>query len=317
MYYIGVDVGGTTIKVGIVDRLGKIVAKSHIPTEKTPPEMQIEKVGVQIKDLLTSNGVDLSAVIAVGAGCPGVINGKKGIVGHSSNLKWTQFDLQKNLEKVTGKPVRIANDADAAALGEVIFGSAKNYQTVIMITLGTGVGGGIVIDKKLYEGPNGMSGELGHIVMRKNGLPCGCGRRGCFEQYASANALVRITKQAMLKDSSSKMWELVNNDINLVNGRTAFDGEKLGDKAAKQVIKQYISYLGEGLLDYCNIFRPDAIVIGGGISNEGTNLTDRLVKYLEKFEYGYKGTPKTEILTATLKNDAGIIGAASLVAEEF
>lgn len=317
MYYLGVDIGGTTIKVGVVDKLGNIIAKSNIPTEKISPELQIEKVGAQIKNLLDNNGVDLTSIIAVGAGCPGVINGKKGIVGHSSNLKWTQFNLQQNLEKVTGKPVRIANDADAAALGEVIFGSAKNYQTVIMLTLGTGVGGGIVIDKKLYEGPNGMSGELGHIVMRKNGLPCGCGRRGCFEQYASANALIRMTKQAMLKDGSSKMWELVQKDINLVNGRTAFDGEKLGDKAAKRVIKRYISYIGEGILDYCNIFRPDAIVIGGGISNEGSNLTKKIVDYLESYEFGYKGTPKTEILTATLKNDAGIIGAASLVAEEF
>ncbi len=317
MYYLGVDIGGMSIKVGLVDKTGKIIASSFIPTEKIPPEKQIEKVGVQIKNLLSCNGVDLSAVIAVGVGYPGAINGKKGVVGYSSNLKWTKFNLKENLEKVTGKPVRIANDADVAALGEVIFGSAKNYNTVIMLTLGTGVGGGIVIDKKLYEGPNGMSSELGHIVMRKNGLVCGCGRRGCFEQYASVTALVRITKAEMLKDKSSLMWALVDNDIEKVNGKTAFQGEKLGDKTAKRVVKKYISYLGEGILDYCNIFRPDAIVIGGGISNEGDNLTKRIVEYLEKYEYGYKGTPKTAILTATLKNDAGIVGAASLVAEEF
>lgn len=317
MYYLGVDIGGTSIKVGLVDKTGKIIASSSIKTEKISPEKQIEKVGVQIKNLLDSNGVNYSAVIAVGAGCPGAINGKAGIVKYSSNLKWADFNLRKNLEKVTGKPVRIANDADAACLGEVIFGSAKNYSTVIMLTLGTGVGGGVVIGKKLYEGANGMATELGHIVMKKGGIPCGCGRRGCFEQYASATALIRLTKQKMLKDKTSKMWELVNGDIENVNGKTAFDGERLNDKSAKQVVSKFVEYLSEGILDYCNIFRPEAIVLGGGISNEGKFLTDKIVRYLEKYEYGYKGTPKSAVLIATLKNDAGIVGAASLVAEEF
>ncbi len=317
MYYLGVDIGGMSIKVGVVDKAGKIVASSFIKTEKISPEEQIEKVGVQIKCLLESNGIDYSLIKAIGVGCPGAINGKMGIVGYSSNLKWTNFNLKAQLEKVTGKPVRIANDADAATLGEVIFGSAKNYSTVIMITLGTGVGGGIVIDKKLYEGPNGMSSELGHIVMKRGGEPCGCGRRGCFEQYASATALIKITKKAMLKNPSSTMWNLVDGDIEKVNGQTAFIAEKQGDKTAKRVINEYVANLSEGLLDFCNIFRPDAFVIGGGVSNEGKNLTDRVVKYLEKYDYGYKNTPKSAVLIATLKNDAGIVGAASLVAEDF
>ncbi len=317
MYYLGIDIGGMSIKVGVVDKYGKILASSFIKTEKISPEKQIEKVGAQITALLLEGGFDYSSIKAVGVGCPGAINGKKGIVGYSSNLKWTNFNLKGELEKVTGLPVRIANDADAATLGEVIFGSAKDYSTVIMLTLGTGVGGGIVIDKKLYEGPNGMSAELGHIVMRRGGYPCGCGRRGCFEQYASATALIRLTKKEMLKNTSSSMWKLVDGDIEKVNGQTAFLGEKQGDKSAKRVVNQYIANLSEGLLDYCNIFRPDAIVIGGGISNEGKNLTDKVVKYLEKFDYGYKNTPKSAVLIATLKNDAGIVGAASLVAEDF
>lgn len=317
MYYIGVDIGGMTIKTGIVDKSGNIISKSAIETEKIPPKTQIEKVGEQITKLLQSSNLSFDDILGIGVGCPGAINGKRGIVGYSSNLKWTDFHLKDELERVTGKPVRVANDADAATLGEVIFGSAKDYNTVIMLTLGTGVGGGIVIDKKLYEGTNGMVGELGHIVLRANGVPCGCGRRGCFEQYASATALVRITKEAMLKNKQSRMWNEVGGDIDKVDGKLAFAVAKQGDKTAKRVVDKYVSYLSEGCLDYCNIFRPDAIVFGGGISKEGSYLTDKVVDYLEKYEYGYKGTPKTAILTASLKNDAGIIGAASLVAEEF
>ncbi|MBQ3235160.1 MAG: ROK family protein [Clostridia bacterium] len=317
MYYVGVDIGGTTIKAGIVDSSGAILAKSAIITEKIAPEKQMEKVGEQILKLLQSSNLSFDDVLGIGVGCPGAINGKRGIVGYSSNLKWTDFHLKETLERVTGKSVRVANDADAATLGEVIFGVAKDYNTVIMLTLGTGVGGGIVIDKKLYEGTNGMVGELGHITLRANGLPCGCGRKGCFEQYASATALIRITKEAMLKNKNSALWQAVDNDLEKVDGKTAFALAKQGDKTAIKVVDKYVSYLSEGCLDYCNIFRPDAIVFGGGISKEGKYLTDKVVDYLEKYEYGYRGTPKTAILTATLKNDAGIIGAASLVAEEF
>ncbi|MBR3804942.1 MAG: ROK family protein [Clostridia bacterium] len=317
MFYIGVDIGGTTIKTGVVDKLGNIVVKSAIKTENIAPELQMQKVGKQIEKLLQSSNLSFDDISGIGVGCPGAINGKKGIVGYSSNLKWTNFHLKDVLESVTLKPVRVANDADAATLGEVIFGVAKNYGVVILLTFGTGVGGGIVIDKKLYEGTNGMVSELGHITLKSNGIKCGCGRRGCYEQYASATALIRQTKSAMLKDKNSLLWSEVLGDIDKVDGKTAFTVAKQGDKTAKKVVDKYVSYIAEGCLNYCNIFRPDAIVFGGGISKEGEYLTEKVVKYLEKYEYGYKGTPKTEILTAMLKNDAGIIGAASLVAEEF
>ena len=186
-----------------------------------------------------------------------------------------------------------------------------------MLTLGTGIGGGIVINKKLYEGHAGMAGELGHIVMVKGGIKCGCGRYGCFEQYASATALIRQTKEAMLNDNTSIMWNYANGDIENVNGITAFACAKKGDKTANIVVDNYVSYLSEGILDYCNIFRPEMVILGGGISKEGEYLTDKIKDYLEKFAYGYKGTPKSEIVTAKLKNGAGIVGAASLIAEEF
>ncbi len=317
MYYIGIDVGGITIKFGIVDKAGNIISKSAIKTEKIAPELMIKKTSDEIYKLLQSSNLSFDDVLGIGVGCPGAINGKLGVVKYSSNLKWTDFNLKKVLEDCTKKPVRVANDADAAALGEIIFGVAKNYNNVIMLTLGTGVGGGIIIDKKLYEGSNGMVSELGHIIMRTNGIPCGCGRRGCFEQYASATALIRQTKSAMLKNKDSAMWKEVHGDIEKVDGRLSFICAKQGDKTAIKVVNKYVSYLSEGILDYCNIFRPDAVVLGGGISKEGSYLTDKVTEYLEKYEYGYKGTPKTVILTAGLKNDAGILGAASLVAEEF
>ncbi len=317
MYYIGIDVGGITIKFGIVDKAGTIISKSAIKTENIAPELMIKKASEELLKLLHSSNLSFDDVLGIGVGCPGAINSKLGVVKYSSNLKWTDFNLKKAFEDATQKTVRIANDADAAALGEIVFGVAKDYNNVILLTIGTGVGGGIIIDKKLYEGSNGMVSELGHIVMRANGLSCGCGRKGCFEQYASATALIRQTKTAMLKNKNSAMWQGVDGDIERVDGKLAFTYSKLGDKVAVRVVNKYISYLSEGILDYCNIFRPDAIVLGGGISKEGKYLTDKVVKYLKKFDYGYKGTPQPAILTAGLKNDAGILGAASLVAEEF
>ena len=315
MYYVGVDIGGMSIKIGIVDGEGKILYSSTIVTEKITPELQIKKTANAIEELLKNSKIEKNQIKGVGVGCPGAIT-KEGMVRSSSNLKWTYFPLKDLLEGHLGLPVRVANDADAAALGEFIFGEGKKYNNVIMLTLGTGVGGGIIINKKLYEGTNGVVAELGHISLRLGGHRCGCGRRGCYEQYASATALIRQTKQAMNKDKDSFMWKLVDGDINKVDGKTAFLSAKAGDKTGKKVVEKYVSYIAEGLLDFCNIFRPDAFILGGGISKEGRYLTDKIVKYLDMMDYGYPGSPRAEVLTASLKNDAGIIGAASLVAEE-
>lgn len=318
MYYVGIDIGGMSVKTGIVNTTGEIVKQSAIVTEYIEPSLFTKQIGKQVAKLIEETGVSYDEIKGIGVGCPGAINGKEGVVIYSSNLPHLKgFNLKASLEQVTGKPVRIANDADSATLGEVIFGSAKNYSSVIMLTIGTGIGGGIVIDKKLYEGTRGTAAELGHIVMRPHGLKCGCGRRGCFEKYASASALIRLTKEEMKRNSQTSMWQEVGGDINAVNGKTSFVCAKQGDKSAEKVVNRFISYLGEGVLDYLNIFRPEAIVLGGGISKEGEYLTSRLKQYLEKYSYGYVGTPRAEILTATLGNNAGIVGAASLVAEEF
>ena len=315
MYYIGVDIGGMSIKTGIVDESGKILTSSVIETEKIQPEKQIEKIANQIEKLIEDFNVKKCEIVGVGVGCPGAIDVRNGVVKSSSNLKWTEFPLKCLLEESLGLKVRVANDADCATLGEVLFGAGKGYSTAVMLTLGTGVGGGVVLNGKLYEGPFGMASELGHITLKMGGEPCGCGRSGCFEQYASASALIRISKEKMLENRSSKMWEYCQNDLDKVNGKTAFDCAKNGDFTANLVVDEYVKNLSEGMLNYCNIFRPELIIIGGGISKEGDYLISKVKSYMQKYNYGYLGSPKCEIIVAKLRNDAGIIGASALVME--
>ncbi len=315
MYYVGVDIGGMSIKIGIVSVKGEILFSSVIPTEKIAPELQIKILANEIIDLIDKNNIVKDQILGIGVGCPGAINSNQGKVHYSSNLKWMDFPLRDLLEEYTGIKVRIANDADAATIGEIVFGAGKKYSNVIMLTIGTGIGGGIVINKKLYEGTNGVVAELGHVTLRKGGLKCGCGRRGCFEKYASASALIRITKDFMLKNKDSKMWEIAENNIEKVNGKTAFLASKIGDTEGEMVVEKFVGYLFEGIINYCNIFRPDAIIIGGGISKEGSYLTDRIIKRLEKAHYGYPGAPRCDVITASLGNNAGILGAASLIVE--
>lgn len=309
---IGVDIGGTTIKIGIVEEDGTISAKSVINTEKTADAV-IDTLAAAIEKLLSENGLNEHKIKGIGIGCPGSVTAKTGVVEFSGNLHWDKVELVKGLKSRINTEYRLTNDANAAAYGETVYGAAKGFSDVVMFTLGTGVGGGIIIDKKLYEGNESKGGEVGHTLLVMNGEECTCGRKGCIEAYISATALIRDTKRAMTKDASSKMWDYADNDINNVNGRTAFAMEKEGDAAATEVVNNYVAYLSEAIMDYCNIFRPEAFVIGGGISGEGKNLTDRIEAYCEPRFYGFKGTPKVKILTATLGNDAGIIGAAALL----
>lgn len=310
--YIGVDIGGTTVKAGLVDDNGKILAKTVIETGKTPEEV-IAGIGKQLIDMLADNSLTVKDIVGIGIGCPGAVTGKTGTVEYSNNLGWGRVELVKGLKAYVDTEYRISNDANVATLAEAMYGAAKGYNDVIMFTLGTGVGGGIVIDKKLYEGNESKGAELGHCLLVLGGEECTCGRKGCIEAYCSATALIRDTKRAMLADLESKMWDYTNNDINNANGRTAFAMAKEGDASAIKVVDNYIAYLSESIMSYCNIFRPEAFVLGGGICGEGRFLTDKIKSYCEERFYGFRGTPKVEILTATLGNDAGIIGAAALI----
>ena len=312
MYTIGIDIGGMSIKAGVVDDNGKIILQSRIKTVGKPEEIISNMVG-QIKSLLNEMKINVKDIRGIGIGCPGAVSSAIGVVEFLPNLGWESIPLAEILKKDFDTEIKLSNDANVAALAEVIYGSAKNYDSCVMFTLGTGVGGGIVIDKKLYEGGHSRGAELGHMTLFLDGEPCTCGRQGCIECYTSATALIKQTKDAMLKDKNSKMWDFVNGDINNVDGRTAFECAKEGDKTAQKVKDTYIYYLGESILNMLNIFRPDAFVIGGGISAQGENLTKPLQDYCEKFNYGYKYAPKTDIIVASLGNDAGIIGAAALL----
>ena len=310
-YYVGIDLGGTFIKGGIVDDLGNIIVSDKVPTESQfGGGRVVTNIAKLVQTLLQKTNMTKDDVVGIGAGVPGMIDGKKGEVVFSNNLAWEHFMIAEEVEKATGLPIKIANDANVAALGETKFGCGKAYQTTILITLGTGVGGGIVLDGKLYEGNRSAGAELGHAVIVAGGEQCTCGRKGCFEAYSSATALIRDTKRAMEANKQSKMWEI--GSIENVTGKTAFDYKDV-DETAKSVVDNYIEKLAVGLTNLANEFRPEAILLGGGVCAQGDNLVKPLQALLDRDIFAGDKGPQVKILTATLGNSAGILGAAALL----
>lgn len=312
-YYLGIDLGGTFIKGGIVDDKGEIVISDKVPTESEKgAEGVAQNIARLCKMLLDRAGMQASDMQGVGVGVPGTIDGKAGVVVYANNLHWENFALGARVEELVGLPVKLANDANVAALGETKFGCGKDYQNTVLVTLGTGVGGGIVIDGKLFEGNRGAGAEIGHTVISAFGEPCTCGRAGCFEAYSSATALIRDTKRAMQADKQSKMWEI--GSLDKVTGKTAFDYADT-DASAKKVVDNYIKMLGVGLTNIANEFRPEVIMLGGGVCAQGDNLVKPLQAFLNKEIYAGDKGPSVKILTATLGNSAGLLGAAALFME--
>lgn len=310
MYCVGVDIGGMSIKVGVVDKNGKILKKDKVVTDVAGgPHKIINDISNVIKSLVDINDRDF---LGVGIGCPGAINSARGTVDRAFNLNWHHVALVDELSRTINRHIKVSNDANVAALGEAMFGVGRTYTDTIFLTLGTGVGGGIVLNGKLYEGNESKGAEMGHMVLVVDGEPCSCGRRGCMEAYCSATALIRETKKAMLADKNSAMWKFSPN-LDDVDGRTAFECSKQGDKAANDVVNYFVKYLGEGMLNFANIFRPQAIILGGGVCAQGDYLIYKLKDYCKDRNYGFADTPRFDILTAQLGNDAGIIGAAGLI----
>ncbi len=313
MYNIGIDLGGTNIKVGLVNEKYEIVAKATAPTDLPRPAEAICKSIVDVAwKVLNEAKVTIGEVKSIGIGTPGVANRNSGTVLYSCNLDFKNTDLRSLIKKYLDKPVFVENDANAAAFGEVLAGAGKGYNDVIVVTLGTGVGGGIIIDGKIYTGFNFCGAELGHTVIEFGGRQCGCGRKGCFEAYSSATALINMTKEAMEAHKESKMWEIAGGDLANVDGKTAFDGMRADDPAAKDVVKMYIDYLGCGLTNIINTFQPEMLLIGGGICKEGRNLTDPLNEIIKRESYCIDAERTTKLDICKLGNDAGIIGAAYL-----
>ncbi len=312
MVRIGIDLGGTNIVAGVVNDDNVIVAKAQCKTNLPRSYKEIlADMAMLAKKAVAEAGLTMDDVAYVGVGCPGTCNGETGIVEYSCNLDFAEVPLRSELSKMLEKPVYVENDANAAALGEAVAGAAKGAKSVLCITLGTGVGGGIIIHGKIYDGFNFAGAELGHMVIVVDGEPCGCGRDGCWESYASATALIRQTKKAIDRNPNCKMAKMVT--INgKVSGRTAFDAMREGDPVAKAVVDQYIKYLSAGLTNMVNIFQPEVLCIGGGISHEGDALIEPVLEYIVKERYSKYSKNQTRLCTAALGNDAGIIGAACL-----
>lgn len=308
MYYIGVDLGGTNIAAGVVDENGKILVQDSTPTLNERPYTEIVKDMANLcKKIIADAGLAESDIKAIGIGSPGSIDNENGVVLYANNLKMDHSPIAAELKKYINVPVNIENDANAAAYGEYVI-NGGGVDDFVFITLGTGVGGGVIINKKIYRGFNGAGGELGHITLVHDGEPCTCGNRGCWEAYASVTALIRQTEAAMKENPDSMMHEVAKKE-NKVSGKTAFIAAKNGDAAAQKVVDTYIDYVADGIMSVINIFQPEKLVIGGGISKEGDYLLKPIIRYVDKAGYN-KDMKKTKISIATLFNDAGIIGAA-------
>ncbi len=318
MYYIGIDLGGTNIAVGIVDENLNIVKRGSTPTlAKREPDAIIADMAALCKKLLKECDLTVDDVAYAGISTPGTANRDSGVVEYANNLPFLRYPIADKLSSMLGvKRVLIENDANAAAKAEAMAGVAKGAKFSVMITLGTGVGGGIVIDGQVYSGFNFAGAELGHVVIEKDGRPCSCGRRGCWEAYSSATGLVNMTKDKIVAcreaGDHTAMDDMIGGDLSKVSAKTAFAAQRQGDKAGDEVVKEYISYLACGIVNMINIFQPNVLSIGGGVCNEGDNLLVPLKKAVFGETYTKEGTPQTEILIAKLGNDAGIIGAAAL-----
>lgn len=310
-YRVGVDLGGTNIAVGVIDENYNIIGRGKLKTNVPRPAEEIMADIVKaVKMAVLDAGISLDDVESIGIGTPGNVNKEKGVIEYANNLYFNQVPAVELINKLVDAKVYLENDANCAALGEAIAGVGKGRKLFIAVTLGTGVGGGIINDGKVMAGCNEAGGELGHMVIEMNGIPCNCGRIGCWEAYASATALVEQTQKAMLDHRDSKMWSLASGSLDNVNGRTAFDAMRAGDEWGCKVVEKYIEYVAVGTVNIINIFQPEMICFGGGICNEGETLLAPLRKHIEKFRYSRYSDTQTEICRAKLGNDAGIIGAA-------
>ena len=317
-YYVGIDLGGTKIAAGVVDDQYRIVGRSQLPTRAFHPAEEIaDDMAQAVQQALDQAGLSLEGATWIGVCSPGTANPHTGVVGLAANLGFHDTPLVELLhQRLPGKKIYLENDANAATYGEMMAGAARGLDSVVMITLGTGVGGGIIVNGRIYSGFNYKGGELGHMPMAYQGVPCTCGRRGCIEAYCSVTALIRITREAMQLNATSKMWELAQGSLDRVNGRTSFDAMRAGDPAGTQVVEQYIDYLAYAVSGLINGFQPQALVIGGGISKEGETLFGPVRQRALPMTFNYDPENCTQLLQAQLGNDAGIIGAALLGKQE-
>ncbi|MBO5343629.1 MAG: ROK family glucokinase [Ruminococcus sp.] len=311
-YYVGIDLGGTNIVAGVVDEKYNIVAKASTKTNCPRPAKEIADDMARMAIQAVENaGLTMEQIEWIGVGTPGIANSETGIIEYSNNLGFKDTPMVEYIRETIDKPVFIENDANAAAYGEYVAGAAKGAKNAVCITLGTGVGGGIIIDGKIYSGSNFAGAEIGHTVIEVDGAQCSCGRKGCFEAYSSATGLIRMTKEAISEHPDSIMAKMGEKN-GKVTARTSFDSMREGDEYAKVIVDKYIKYLAAGITNTINIFQPDVLCIGGGVCNEGDALLLPVKALVKEEVYTRNSEKNTEIVIAKLGNDAGIIGAAFL-----
>lgn len=311
-YGFGVDIGGTTVKLAFFEESGKLLDKWEIPTVTADCGKQIlPDVAASIEAYLQSRGVERSQIIGIGVGVPGPVDGT-GVVNRCINLGWGVFNIAQALSELTGFPVTAGNDANVAALGEYWMGGGAGFRSMVMVTLGTGVGGGIVLDGKLLHGAHGAGGEIGHLVLRKGEQePCGCGKFGCAEQYCSASGVVRLAKRHLVATEAASCLR----NLETITAKAVFDAGNAGDTVALEILEDYYDHLGEFLADLCCVVDPEVVVLGGGVCKAGQVLLDGIQPYFKKHVFHAAAGVRFEI--AKLGNDAGAYGTFKLVLDAF
>ena len=308
MNYLGIDLGGTNIKGGVVNEAGEILREASRPTQvENGPDAIADGIAALIKEL--EQGETFGGV---GLGCPGTVDDESGEVVCAFNLNLIHYDLRGAIKARTGYEIRLGNDANVAALAEATVGAGRGAHSTVVITLGTGVGCGVVLEGKMLTGYTGAASELGHMVIAEGGAQCTCGRRGCFETYASATALIRMTRDAMAKNPNSAM-HAVAGENGAVDGRTAFTAAERGDAAAAEVVHEYVKYLASGVTNVVNIFFPEIVAFSGGVANQGEALLRPLREEVRRQEFGGAYVKRhAKLVQCTLGYQSGIIGAALL-----
>lgn len=314
MNYIGIDIGGTNLKAGLVDENGVVCATQKMKIAQIENQDSLADTLVRVtEELVRAAGVPMDEVAAVGIGVPGAVEIRSGMILYTCNLPLRNVPIRRLFRKHLNIPLYVENDANCAALGEYYAGAGRGSKRFVTVTLGTGVGGGIIHNGKIYHGANGMAGEVGHMSIVYRGESCPCGRRGCWERYASASALKRLTAKALEENPDSILRRVVDENDGHVSGQSAFIAARQGDPVGQQVCDTYIDYLAAGIVNVINIFQPDTLAIGGGVSNEADEqLLFPLREIVERESIPCNRDKRTRIVKAELGTQAGIIGAAFL-----
>ena len=312
MYYIGVDLGGTGIKAGVVNEKGEILSKGSTPTmAERPYQAVIADIATLCKTVAADANITVEDIEAIGVGVPGICDPKTGIIPKCTNLGWFDVPFVSELQSHIAKPVIVDNDATVAGFAEYIAGVSAGTHSSVFVTLGTGVGGGIIINGRPYSGAHGVGSEIGHMNIAMGGEECTCGNKGCFERYASATSIIRDAKRAVAENPDSVIMQKCGGDVEKINAKIVIDAAKEGDAVAKEVFAGYVNGLAHGLVNLINVIDPEVIVLGGGVSMAGEFLLDAVREAMKPLIF-FKSMPYADVKLATLGADAGLIGAAML-----